>query len=163
MSALEFGPKRFFQPRLYSIVRDGAPVGEIDCDRMWQRATITIGNATYSAARQGKMSGAFYLEANGTRLASAERLSAWRGGFTVRAGAATYTLRPASVFGRTFILAENEADIGSIARQSFFGSKSRAELPDNLALEIKAFLIWLVITVRQQAMVAGVVAGTAGR
>jgi hypothetical protein len=156
MSVLEFGLKSFFRLRSYGISRDGAPVAEIDCSGMWERATITVGGAGYAAAREGKMSGAFYLEANGVRLASAEKPSAMHRLFTVQVGGRTLTLQAASAFGRAFVLTEHEAQIGSIAPLGWFTRKCKAELPDDLALEIQAFLIWLVIVLwrRQQQAAA---------
>ena len=157
MSVLEFGLKSFFRPRIYGIVRDGAPVGEIECARMWERATITIGGTSYSAAREGKMSAGFYLETNGNRLASAEKPSAMHRLFAVQVGGRTLTLKAGSTFGRAFVLTEREVQIGSIAPLGWFTRKCRAELPDDLAPEVEAFLIWLVILLwrrQEQAAIA---------
>jgi hypothetical protein len=164
MSRLVFGPKGLFTARTYSIARDGEPVGEIVCSRLWEQATITIGAASYTAAREGKIIGAFYLAANGNRLASAEIASALKGGFTVQAGGRTYTLKTASLFGRAFVLIEKDMEVGRIARRGFFSGKSIADLPDDLALEIKAFVIWLVIVVSRRLAQIGVTAAiTSGR
>jgi hypothetical protein len=153
MSVLQFGPKSFFQPRVYSIEREGAPVGEIACAKRWESAAITIGATNYAAAREGRMSGPFYLEANGNRVADAEQSRAWKRLFTVRVGARTLTLKTASLFARGFILTERDVPIGSIAPAGWFGRKSRAELPDDMAPEIQAFLIWLVIVMRRRALI----------
>ena len=160
MSALEFGLKSYFQLRLYSIARDGAPVGEIDCARLWERATITVGGTTYSAAREGKMSGAFYLEANGNRLVSAEKPSALHRLFIVQVDGRTYTLKAAGAFGRAFVLTEHEVQIGSIAPNGWFSRTCTAELPDDLALEVKAFVIWLVIVMWRRQEQAAIAATT---
>jgi hypothetical protein len=163
MSVIEFAPTGIFQMRRYRIAQDGAAVGEIDCRKMRQGATIVIGGATYTTGRDGVMSGAFYLEGNGSRLASAVPASAFKGGFIVQTGGRTLTLARASAFGRTFALTENGAAIGTIAPQGFFSRKSKADLPDDLPMELKAFLIWLIIVIWQrQVMVAGVIGATAG-
>jgi hypothetical protein len=163
MSQLVFGPKGFFTTRRYGITRDGVPVGEILGSRVWQQAAITIGSAKYEAAREAKISDTFYLAANGNRLASAETASILKGGFTVQAGGKTYTLKAASLFGRAFVLAENAVEVGRIARRGFFSRKSTADLPDDLALEIKAFLIWLIIVVRQRQTQIGITAAVVSR
>lgn len=163
MSVLEFAPTGLFQMRRYRITQAGVAVGEIDSRGMRQRATITIGGATYTAAREGMISGAYYLEANGHRLASAVNASAFKGGFIVQADGRTITLARASAFGRAYALTENGTRIGTIAPQGFFSRKSKAELPDDLAPELKAFLIWLVILIWQrQVMIAGMTSATAG-
>ena len=162
MSVLQFGLKSFFRPRTYSIAHEGAPVGEIAFAKRWERATITIGGTSYTAAREGKISGAFYLEANGKRLASADKPSARTPLFTVRVGGRTLTLKKASFFARAYILTEGNVQIGSIAPIGWFGGKSKAELPDDLALEFQAFLIWLVIVMQRRAMTLAVVGGITG-
>jgi hypothetical protein len=93
MSLLEFGPTNFFNGRHYSITSNGAPVGEIDCAMVRKQATITIGGARYMAARDGHWSGAFYLAANGERLVSADKPSAFQRVFTVRYGTRTFALK----------------------------------------------------------------------
>lgn len=165
MSSLEFGPKGLFTMRNYAIVKSGAPVGEIVGHRMGGGATINIGGKSYEAAREGVMSSAYYLESGGNRIARAERTSAFKGSFTLQAGGRTYLLSRASAFGRAFALTENEVKVGSIARMGFFSRMSAAELPDDLALEVQAFLIWLVIAMWQRQVLAGTVGGmlAAGR
>jgi hypothetical protein len=61
------------------------------------------------------MSGAFYLEIDGNRLASAEKPSAFRRLFTVQVGVKSYTLKAESAFGNAFVLTEHDREIGSIA------------------------------------------------
>jgi hypothetical protein len=165
MSMLEFGPISFFNRRRYIISRDGTPVGEIDCAILGEKASITIGGAGYRAAREGFMSGAFFLAANDNRLVSAEKPSAFHRRFTVRSGSRTFTLSATAAFGRAYELSENEAHAGSIARQSFFSQKFSAELPDDLPLEVKAFLIWLVILLvrRQRRAAAGAAVAASAR
>jgi hypothetical protein len=154
MSVLEFGLRSFFRPRIYDITRGSAPVGAIECSRMWERATIRIDGANYAAARDGKMSGAFYLEASGNRAATAEKPSMSGRLFTVRIGDRTLTLKAASTFGRSYVLTEHDVQIGAIAPLGWLARKWRAELPDDLAPEVQAFLIWLVIILWRRATAA---------
>jgi hypothetical protein len=163
MTVLQFAPTGIFQMRHYRISRDGAAVGKIDCRSVREGAAITIGGATYTAAREGLISGAYYLEADGNRLASATVASALKGGFIVQAGGRTMTLARAYAFGRALALTENGTPIGKIAPQGFFRRKAKAELPEDLAPELQAFLIWLVILIWQrQVMIGGIIGATAG-
>lgn len=152
MSVLEFGLKSFFRPRIYEITRNDAPAGAIECSRMWERATIAIDGASYAAAREGKVSGAFYLETNGNRVATAEKSSGRL--FTVQIGDRTLTLKAASVFGRSFILTEHGVQIGAIAPVGWLMRKWRAEFPADLAPGVQAFVIWLVLILWRRAAVA---------
>lgn len=154
MSVLEFGLKSFFRPRVYEITRGDAPAGAIECSRMWERATITIDGASYAGAREGKMSGQFYLEANGNRLATAAKPSTRGRRFTVQVGDRTLTLQAASTFGRSFILTEHDVQIGGIIPLGWLSRKWRAEFPADLALEAQVFLIWLVIILWRRAQAA---------
>lgn len=165
MSVLQFGLKSLFRPRVYSVARERLPVGEIVCAKRWESATITIEGKNYTAAREGKMSGALYLEANGNRLADADQSGIRNRLFTVRVGGRTLTLKTASMFARSFILTERDVRIGSIAPIGWFSGKCEAELPDDIAPEIQAFLIWLVIVMQRRALmqttlVVGVTTGT---
>lgn len=154
MSVLEFGLRSFFRPRIYDIARGRVSVGLIECSRMWERATITIDGTSYAAARDGKVSGAFYLDANGSRPVTAEKPSMSGRLFTVRVGDRTLTLKAASMFGRSYVLTEQDAQIGAIAPQGWLARKWQAELPNDLAPEAQAFLIWLVIILWRRAQAA---------
>ena len=155
MSVLECGLKSFFRPRTYEVTRDDAPAGAIECSRLWERATITIDGAGYAAGREGKMSGAFYLETtNGIRVATAEKPSMSGRTFTIQVGDRTLTLKAASTFGRSFILTEHDVQIGVLAPRGWSARKWRAELPADLTPVVQAFLIWLVIILWRRAQAA---------
>ncbi|HEY2534506.1 MAG TPA: hypothetical protein VGJ20_42445 [Xanthobacteraceae bacterium] len=149
MSRLEFGPENFFAT-VYNIVRSGTPLGKIECSSIREQATITIDRATYFASGEGIVRGTFHLEANCGRVATAEKPSVFRRLFIVQVGPKSYTLKAVSTFSRAFVLVEGESQIGFIAPNGFFSGKSAANLPDNLAPEIKTFLIWLVIIDRRR-------------
>jgi hypothetical protein len=159
MSVLEFAPTGFFQMRNYAITRDGVAVGEVQCNRLRTGAAITIDGASYTAASEGLMNRTFYLEGNGRRLATAAVASAIKGGFTVEAGGRTFTLAGVSAFGRTLALAENASTIGKITRRGLFSRGTTVELPNDLAPELKVFLIWLTILTWQRQVVTGVLIG----
>ena len=70
-------------------------------------------------------------------------------------GGRAFTLKATSTFGRAFVLTEGDHAVGSVAPQGFFGRKAKADLPDDLTLEIRAFLIWLVVVMwKRQAKAA---------
>jgi hypothetical protein len=161
MSQLEFGPMNFFNARRCSVARDGMPIGEIECAILGQKACIAIGGARCVAARESILRGTYYLAADGTRLANAEKPHAFQRLFTVRFGVRTFTLRATAALGRAYVLTENGVDIGSIVRRGLFGRKFDAELPDDLPPEFKAFLAWLVIALWRRQRRAGAAAAIA--
>jgi len=162
MSTLEFFPKRTFSIRLYTLTRDGVEIGQIDCGGMRQPATLMVGGASYNPVSEGVLRKKFHLDAGGVRIADIELGGTFSRRYMVHAGTKTYTLKLASWSGRSFALMENDVEVGRIARSGFFTARCRAEFPDDLALPVQAFLIWLVlITWRRQAVMAGIVAGGA--
>jgi len=159
MSTLEFFPKRTLSIRHYTLTRDGAEIGQIDCGGVRQPATLTVGGASYNPVSEGVLRTKFHLDADGARIADVELAGTFSRRFIVHAGVKTCTLKVASWFGRSFVLTENEVEVGRIARTGFFTARCWAELPDDLPLSVQAFLIWLVlITWRRQAVTAGIVA-----
>ena len=147
MSVLEYGPKSLFKLLTYSIVRDGLLVGEIDCSFLGEQATITIGGASYFATRDDSTSnGGFYLEAYGHRVADGQKPDPTRL-FTVQVGAKNFTLKAASMFDSAFVLIENGDEVGSIPPKGLYSAKSLVDLRDDLGLEVKAFMMWLVIII----------------
>jgi hypothetical protein len=165
MSTLEFFPKHTFSMRRYALTRDSVEIGQIDCGGVRQPATLTFGGASYDPVSEGVLRTKFHLDGGGVRIADVELTGTFFRRFIVHAGAKTYTLKVASWFARNFVLAENDVEVGRIARTGFFTARCRADLPDDLPLTVQAFLIWVVlITWRRQAVVTGIVAGgAAGR
>jgi hypothetical protein len=160
MSVIEFAPKGLFKMREYTLSRGDVEIGRIDFGGIRQPASIVIGDATFLPVRDGVLRKTFHLDRNGARLASAAPAGATFRRFTVQAGARTYTLAVSSWLGRAFALTDNGAPVGTIARTGFFTAKCRAELPDDLPLELQAFLIWLVlITWRRQAAANAIISG----
>ena len=160
MSLIEFAPKSLFAARYYTLKRGGAAIGQIDCGGIRQPASIVLGDATFRPARDGVLRTTYHLDGNGARLASAAPAGAGFRRFTVDAGARTYTLAVTSWAGRRFTLSENGTAVGTIARIGFFSTKCQADLPDDLPLEVQAFLIWLVVIIwRRQAATNAVISG----
>jgi hypothetical protein len=162
MTTLEFFPKRTFSIRRYTLESDGAEIGEIDCGGIRQPATITVEGVNYNPAREGVLRTKFHLDAGGSRLADVEPGGNTLRRLIVQAGAKTYTLQVGSWFSRNFVLTENDAEVGRIARMGLLTARCKAELPDDMPLPVQVFLIWLaLITWRRQAAVLGVTASVA--
>jgi hypothetical protein len=103
-----------------------------------EQGTITIGGTRYLVSREALMSGAFFPEANGKRLVTADKPSAFHRSFTLQVGGKSFTLKAGSAFGRSFVLTQGDQDIGFIAPLGLFGRKAKADLPDDLKLEVRA-------------------------
>ncbi len=141
MTVLDFSPTSALSQNVFNITQNGAPRGQIDRGWTGTRATITIGGASYKAWWEGILSATYYLGANGSGVASAQRASIFHRRVIGRAGARTYTLAVTNLLALAFELAENGSKVGTIVR--YVTREMQAELPDDLPLEVQAFLIWL--------------------
>jgi hypothetical protein len=160
LSTIEFFPSKSYSIRRYTLQRDGSEIGQIDCGGGRGAAAITLGSATYTPVIDSVVRGKFHLEANGMRIAGAQSAGFWFRYFNVQAGGKSYILKMASWFGRRFALMENGTELGRIGVTNAFSGRCKAELPDDLPLEVRAFLIWLVISTWRRAAASAVVAGT---
>jgi hypothetical protein len=144
MSMLELVPLGWFSWD-FSVLQNSSPIAEIDISSWREKGVLAIGGASYNVCREGLMGGRFILELNGTQLAHAEKPSALHRFFTVQHEGKTYTLKAESAFRRTFLLLEDNQQVGSIAPAGMFTRKARVDLPDELPLPIKLFLLWLTV------------------
>ncbi len=164
MSTIKFFPSKSYSIRRYTLARNDAEIGQIDCGGPGGAAAITIGGTTCTPVTDSVLRGKFHLDMNGARVASAQSVGIWRRYFTVQAGEKSYILKQASWFGRRFALLDDGAEVGRIGVTNALSGRSSAELPDDLPPERQAFLIWLVISTWRRAATTAVVAGSmAGR
>jgi hypothetical protein len=110
-----------------------------------EKGELTIDGGTYRVSREGMVSGDFVLEGRGGTVARATKPSVFRRELVIRYADRTYMLRPQSAFGRTFVLWEGSRELGSIAPHSAFTCKADADLPQDLPLTLRAFIVWLVL------------------
>ena len=119
----------------------------------WMREAgeLKFKGQTYRIGRQGLMSGEFFLEFHGQRLASAEKPSAFTRHFEVSVDQDAYTLRAASLFQRTFVLQREGQEVGSIRPVAIFTRRMQIDLPDEIPLPAQLFMTWLVIVLWKRA------------
>jgi hypothetical protein len=142
MTALEIKLDNDFS-NIFHIEQNGLSVGQIELKWTGTQAIITLCGASYDAWWEGILSPTYYLGADGKCLASARRQTFLHRRFVVRTGARTYALAARNLVGLEFVLTDSDAKIGSITRHGT--RKMKAEFPDDLSLEVQAFLIWLAM------------------
>ena len=134
-----------------TVTDESRPVADIAVSWWREKGALTIDGATYRLYREAPMSGEFILEHAGSVLARAEKPSIFRREFVLRHAGREYTLRPRSIFRREFVLLDGSRQVGSIAPTSAFTRKAAADLPHNLPLPVRMFVVWLtVISWRRQ-------------
>ena len=129
----------------FKVSEESRPVADIAMSWWREKGALAIDDVTYRAYREGMVSGNFLLEGPGGVLARAEKPSAFRREFVIRHDGREYSLRPKSMFGRAFILVSGSREIGSVAPHSAFTRKAAADLPVDLPIPVRAFIVWLVM------------------
>jgi hypothetical protein len=142
MSALEIRLDNDLS-NIFDIEQNGLSVGHIELKWTGTQATITLCGTSYDAWWRGILSPTYYLGADGTCVASARRPTFLHRRFVVQTGAKTYALAVRNFVGLEFVLTESDVEIGFITRHGT--RKMKAEFPDDLLLEVQAFLIWLTM------------------
>jgi hypothetical protein len=128
-------------------------------DRSWWSAKgeLTVQGITYTARREGSISGAFVLESTAGVLARATKPSAFRRSLIVEHSGRQYTLRAASALRREFVLRDGSTRIGSVAPEGLFTRRATVDLPPALPLAVRVFIVWLAVVLwkHEQAAAAG--------
>jgi hypothetical protein len=126
-------------------VTDGAQAIAETMNVSWWRdkAQLRIQGADYTARRERST---FLLESATGELARAERPRRWRRELFIEYSGRRFSLRRESAFRRGYLLFEHGAPIGSISPDGIFTRQAAAELPEELPLFLRIFIIWLVMT-----------------
>ena len=142
-------------------VRDATlqPVAEVKLSR-WgeERGTVSVAGVEHKVSRQGVL-GAFTLQKAGSVLARAEEMSAFRNGprpdtalapggvtFEIEHEGKQYILKErGTLYRREGVLYEGEREIGVVGEESSFSTVTRVELPEELPLVLRLFVIWLSV------------------
>jgi hypothetical protein len=143
MSVLELVPQNWASWR-FSVLEDGKSVAEIDMSRWREKGAFVVGGTGYNAYREGVVSGAFILELDGARVATAEKPNAMARRFSVEHAGRSYTWQ-GQVLKRSFVLEENDRAIGSLIPEGILTRKATAEFPYDLPLAVRVFMIWLAL------------------
>ena len=142
-------------------VMDGAePVAQaVDLSWWSDKGELTVQGVTYTARREGVVSGAFVLESSVGVVARATKPSAMRRSLIVEHSDHQYTLRATSALRREFELLDGSTRIGSLSPEGIFTRRAKVDLPSALPLSVRVFIVWLTVMLWKRD---DAVAGTAG-
>jgi hypothetical protein len=132
--------------------RTGTRVATADLANWRENAKLEVGGRRY-LARHERWAREFVLEGeDGLTVAVAEKPSGWRDNFSIEHGGTRYELRKESPWRSTFVLSrEGVGVVGSIRQKSFFGRETSVDLPEELPVEVRVFILWLATLVRKRA------------
>ncbi len=136
--------------------RSGTPVARADLANWRETAKLEVGATRYEAHRKGWRSKEFVLEKeDGRVVAVAEKPSAWKDRFVFEHGGNRYELKKESVGRSSFILWRDGVGlVGSVRRKGFFKREWAAEVPEELPLEVRVFVMWLAVILWKRAVSA---------
>ncbi len=136
--------------------------GEINF-RFWrEQGDMRLGHGDFEVRREKATSGRFLLHGPSGVVAEASKPSAWRNFFLVDYNGMRFELRKASVWFRRFLVVAGTKEIGSVAPHSMWTRRAEAKLPENWPLEVKLFVVWLVLAMwNREAGAAVAMAGAA--
>jgi hypothetical protein len=146
MGTLELIPQGWFSWN-FTVLQQGSPVAEIGMSSWGEKGELAIAGATYKTYRERPLSGLFILELDATQVATAEKPSAFERSFNVVHEGKSYILKAASVLKRQFVLLDGASnrEIGSIRPAGVFTRKAIVDLPDELPLPVRVFVLWLTL------------------
>ena len=128
-----------------TVMDESRPVADLDVSWWGEKGILTIEGSTYRVYREAPMSGDFILEQAGSVLARAEKASIFRRQFLLRHAGREYTRQPRSLFRRAYVLLAGSREVGSLAPEGLFTRKAAADLPSDLPLPVRMFIVWLTV------------------
>src|SRR5688500_16933117 len=128
-----------------TVTDESRPVADIAVSWWREKGALRIDGETYRLSREAPLSGEFLLERAGSVLARAEKPSVFRREFVLHHDGREYTLRPRSMFRREFALLVGSRQVGSIAPKSAFTRRAAADLPYDLPVPVRMFIVWLTV------------------
>ena len=142
--------------------RSETPVARADLANWRETAKLEVGGTRYEARRKGWASKEFVLETeDGRVVAVAEKPSAWKDRFVFEHGGNRYEMKKESAWRSAFVLSRDGVGlVGSIRRKGFFKREWMVDVPEELPLEVRVFIVWLaVILWKREASSAAASAG----
>ena len=112
-----------------------------------EKGVVTVEGTDYRVYREGLMSGDFLLASNDKVLARARKPSAFRRTFTIEYADKRYTPRAKSAFHRAFELLDRDRKVGSLSPRGVFTRRAAVDLPENMPLSVKVFIVWLAVII----------------
>jgi hypothetical protein len=145
-------PRSFFSWD-FDVVESGKALCAIDQGYWRERASFSLAGRTYTLGRESGF-GDFWVREGGEGgpvLCHATKVSAFRRRFDIVIDGTEFVLAPRSLFGFSYDLTSGSAVVGSISRVSLFRRELELDLPDELPVAARVFLLWLVLLMKRRS------------
>lgn len=133
--------------------RSGTPIAQADLANWRETAKLKVRGTHYEAHHKGWRSKEFVLvKEDGRVVTLAGKPSAWKDRLIFEHSGSRYELRKESAWRSAFILSRDGVGlVGSIWRKGFFKREWTADLPEELPLEVRVFVVWLAVVLWKRA------------
>jgi hypothetical protein len=133
-------------------------IAKIDLSWLREAGELYLDGASYRVSRERLLSGSFTLEKDGDVLARAEKPGALIRSFKLEYNDKRYTLEAESALRRKFVLRIGGQTIGSVCPEHAFTRKAVIDLPADIALPVRIFMVWLTVILWKREADAAVAA-----
>ncbi len=146
----------WFLPR-FKVFENDVEVAEFNFKLASKKMNLKSQGVAYEfEARETNFSGGSYvIESNNSILAVAERPGIFGKTFSFVLGERQYQLGPEPGWMPRFILLEGEQQVGRIYSEK---GQIIAELPTDLSLPVRVFMLWLIMLLWNQGFTASLIA-----
>ena len=141
---LEAIPKSWFSWN-FKISDDSKKIADLELSSWREKGELRIDGVIYVVRRKGFLSSTILLELNNMELAKASKSSVFRRSFSLEIEGKQYTVKKKSMLGRAIILTNDLGEIGSVSPRSFLSRRANVDLPEEIDLPIRMFIIWLAL------------------
>jgi hypothetical protein len=120
-------------------------VARLEIPYWGEHGTLRAQGEAWQLGREDWFHGQYFLRQAGRTLATAEKPSVLVRSFDVRFDSARYVWQARFPLVRSFALVAGGTEVGSMVPDAPFTRRSAVDLPAELSLERKAFLVWLAL------------------
>lgn len=129
----------------FTIFDEHRTIAKIDLAWMREAGELHLEGSNYRVCREGLLSGSFVIEKEGLVLARAEKPSTLIRSYKVHYNNKSFILEAASALQRKFVLREGGQTIGSVRPEGAFTKKAIIDLPEDIAMPVRIFMVWLTL------------------
>jgi hypothetical protein len=137
-------PKRWFSWD-FTVSEGDRSIAFIDTSFWRERGVLRVDGVDHQVYRERMLGGDFILETAGAVVARAQKPSAFRRAFAIEHRGRRYTLRATSAVRRRMALFEGDRSIGALSPQGIFTRRVNVDLPPDMPMAVRVFVIWLAV------------------
>lgn len=132
----------------YTMTEDGQTVGRVEVSSFRDQGEIEVDGTTYDVRRSAPLVGSFVLREGEATRAQAERTPG--GSDRIVVDGRTFELRILDPVRLDRVLEEHGQPIGSLRHDGTLNRPVEADLPRELAPELRLFVIWIALLTWKQ-------------